>query len=90
MRSGPAGRTPPDNDLLPMMEPLAAAQSFGSLANLPVGDIGGAPRGIRRDALHGQGENEMRRAFNIIEVRQCKILLEVAAATCHRIGAQLK
>ena len=51
-----------------MMEPLADAQSFGSLANFPVGDIGGAPRGIWRDALHVRGENGMRRAFNILDV----------------------
>jgi hypothetical protein len=51
-----------------MMEPLADAQSFGSLANLPIGDMGGAHRGIWRDALHGRGESEMRRTFNIIDV----------------------
>jgi hypothetical protein len=51
-----------------MMEPLADEQSFGSLANLPIGDIGGAHRGFWRDALLGRGESEMRRTFNNIDV----------------------
>ena len=68
MRSSPTGRTPSDNELLPLIEPPADAQSLGSVAKLPVGDIGGAPREIWSDALHGRGESGMRRASNIFDV----------------------
>jgi hypothetical protein len=68
MGPGPAGRTPPDNDLLPMMESLADAQSFGSLANLRSATEAVRP-GEWRDALHGRGESGMRCAVNIFDVR---------------------
>src|ERR1700728_4935106 len=43
-RLSPAAHTPPDSDLLPMVEPLSDLQSSGSLPVFRSGGVGGAPQ----------------------------------------------